>query len=315
MPAEDSSAAGLSLSDSHPLSEELRSLRALVTRFQNEAHTSSIKLQRHALDTSSLSERLAQLEAENRALTTELAVLRDNPLPASPSGGSSQETVAELTLSLRRLNAKLTLTESALAEHTSFLAHERAASAQHAHAAGEAYALAARARAREEEGLQRERALERSLVGAREEARLSDRVVGEYAALVRSLEGRSPLGSAKGWTDGAGAGAGAGGSSATLVDPVPVPPSSPTSSPTPASSLTHSKSQLAALTDRFALETTALSARAATLQTELDIAQAQLAAARTLTAELGAEVGRAKFAAEKARVDDRSAAGMVERYM
>ncbi|KAJ7473794.1 hypothetical protein B0H11DRAFT_2429684 [Mycena galericulata] len=310
MPAEMemSSAAGLSLSDSHPLSEELRSLRALVTRFQNEAHASSIKLQRHALDTSTLSERLAQLEAENRALTTELQVLRDNPLPSTEGGtGTSQETVAELTLSLRRLNAKLTLTESALAEHTSLLAHERAASTQHAHAAGEAYALAARARAREEEGLQRERALERSLLGAREEARLSDRVVGEYAALVRTLEGRSPPGSAKGWTDGARAGAG--GSSATLVDPIPP------SSPTPASSLTHSKSQLAALTDRFASQTTALSARAAALQTELDIAQAQLAAARTLTAELGAEVGRAKFAAEKARVDDRSAAGMVERYM
>ncbi|KAJ7740463.1 hypothetical protein DFH07DRAFT_943745 [Mycena maculata] len=297
MPVEKLSAAGLSLSDSHPLSEELTSLRAAVTRFQNEAHASSIKLQRHALDTSSFSERIAQLEAENALFTTELTVLRANPAPA-PSSGSGEDTVAELTLSLRRLNAKLSLTEAALDEHTRALAQATTLARQHTHAAGEAYALAARARGREEEGHQRERALERAVAQAREETKLSDRVVGEYAALVRRLEGRELPVSASAKSD-------AGGSSATLVDP----PSSPLDA------LAQGKAQVAALADTFADENAALEARVAALQGELDVSNAQLAAARTLTAELGDELARAKFAAEQARVDDRSAAGMVERYM
>ncbi|KAJ7919628.1 hypothetical protein B0H13DRAFT_1988446 [Mycena leptocephala] len=324
MTAERISAAGLSLSESHPLSEELSSLRALVTRFQNEAHTSSIKLQRHALDTSAYSERIAQLEAENALLTTELGVLRDNPDPSTPSA-SSGDTVAELTLSLRRLNAKLSLTETALAEHTQALAETAALATQQTHSAGEAYALAARARGREEEGRLREEALQRALVQAKEETRLSDRVVGEYAALVRTLEGRSPrvaafpnnlhmegnVGHSRDTsTSSVGVATGSGGgSSATLVDPTVA------ASANPKDGLDGAKAQLAALVESFAEQKAALDARAAALEGERDVAQAQLAAANTLSAELGTALAKAKFEREQARVDDRSAAGMVERYM
>ncbi|KAJ6537796.1 hypothetical protein B0H19DRAFT_1316555 [Mycena capillaripes] len=326
MPAEHTSAAGLALSDSHPLSEELSSLRAQVTRFQNEAHTASIKLQRHALDTSAYTERIAQLEAENALLTTELGVLRDNPDPLSSSSSSASggDTVAELTLSLRRINAKLSLTETALEEHTRALADTTAIATQQTHAAGEAYALAARARGREEEGRLREAALQRALVQAREETRLSDRVVGEYAALVRALEGRSPVVSHFSQAQNGGSGnnghsretststssgsLGQAGSSATLVDPIATAGS-------PKDALEGAKAQLASLIDTFAEQNTALEARAAALEGERDDAQARLAAANTLTAELGTALARAKFEREQARVDDRSAAGMVERYM
>ncbi|KAJ7221226.1 hypothetical protein B0H12DRAFT_1031479, partial [Mycena haematopus] len=283
------------LSSSNPLAEELTSLRALVDRFQTEAHSSAIKLQRHALSTSADSARVADLEAENRLLTTELAVLRANP----ENTYNEKDTVAELTLSLRRLNAKLSLTETALAEHTRALAESTARAAQQRHAADEAYALAARLRGREEEGRQREAAMQRALVQAREETRLTDGVVREYAALVRNLDDRARRrgSDVELAIDG--------GSTPTLV----------AVDPDPESHLEDGKTQLAALVQTFGHENDALAARVETLEAEREVAQAQLAAANTLIAELGDELARAKFEREQARVDDRSAAGMVERYM
>ncbi|KAJ7303676.1 hypothetical protein DFH08DRAFT_977009 [Mycena albidolilacea] len=102
------------------------------TRCVNEAHTASINLQRHALDTSAYTARIAQLEGENKLLRAELGVLRDNPAPPPSSSLQSgapssvfssafassatanaeearekeRETVAELTLALRALSAK-----------------------------------------------------------------------------------------------------------------------------------------------------------------------------------------------------------------
>ncbi|KAJ7608881.1 hypothetical protein DFH06DRAFT_1376977 [Mycena polygramma] len=326
---QDVSSAGLALSDSHPLSEELSSLRAQVTRFQNEAHTSSIKLQRHALDTSSYTERTTQLEAENALLATELGVLRDNPLPSSSSSsasssslpfssssaGNAGDTVAELTLSLRRLSAKLSLTEDALLSHTQQLASATARAAQAEHAAEQAYALAARLRGREEEGRLREGALESALMQAREETRLSDRVVGEYAALVRKLEGRRSIvngngGHSRDTSVGTGSG-----STVTLVDPIPIPTPTSTANDTPKDGLDTAKTQLASLVNSFASQLTALETRALAMEGERNVASAKLMAARTLTAELGEALAGAKFERELARVDDRSAAGMVERYM
>ncbi|KAJ7202278.1 hypothetical protein GGX14DRAFT_654078 [Mycena pura] len=297
----------LSLSELHPLSDELSSLQAAVSRFQNEAHSSSIKLQRHALDTSTLSDRIAQLESEKAVLTSELAILRDNPAP-SPSSPSA-DTVAELTLSLRRLNAKLSLTEAALEEHTRALAETTALATRNTHAANEAYALAARARGREEEGRQREAALERAVAQAKEETRLSDRVVEEYAALVRTLDGRSPPPSATGWAADTGdnpTGTEDGGN-VTLVERA--------GGVKPKDLLAESKAQLSAQAAGFSEQCATLEARVAAVEGERDVAHAQLAAARMLTVELGNELARAKFSAEQARVDDRSAAGMVERYM
>jgi uncharacterized protein involved in exopolysaccharide biosynthesis len=175
-----------------------------------------------------------------------------------------------------------------------------ALAAQHKHSADAAYALAARTRGREEEGLQRERALERAVEQAQSETQLSDRVVTEYAALVRTLEGRSPPPSAKSWVGSTGSNgdAGASASSVTLLD-----------------SLAASKGELAELAAAHASQIIALEARVASLEHELGVAESRASAAQTLTGELGDALARSKFAAEQARVDDRSAAGMVERYM
>ncbi|KAJ7229679.1 hypothetical protein B0H12DRAFT_965957, partial [Mycena haematopus] len=135
-----------------------------------------------------------------------------------------------------------------------------------------------------------EATLQRGLVQTREETRLTDGVVREYAALVRNLDDQRR--EVRGITP-------------TLVA---VDPDSE-------SHLEDGKKQLAALVQTFGDENDALAARVETLEAEREVAQTQLVAANTLVAELGDELARAKFEREQARVDDRSAAGMVERYM
>ncbi|KAJ7761276.1 hypothetical protein DFH07DRAFT_771601 [Mycena maculata] len=71
------------------------------------------------------------------------------------------------------------------------------------------------------------------------------------------------------------------------------------------------KVQVVAIADTFADKNPALDACVAGLLGELDVSNARLVAARTLTAEL--EDMHAKFAVKQTRVDDRSAAGMVQR--
>ncbi|KAJ6589150.1 hypothetical protein B0H19DRAFT_1103080 [Mycena capillaripes] len=272
--------------------DELSSLRAEVTRFQNQAHTPFIKLQRYGLDTSELSEWVAHLEAENTLLKSELAVLRNNPILAEKA--EQQDTVAQLTLALRWLNAKLSFTEAALSEQVLALTQATALAAQHAHASTNMHALAVHVRGHEEEALLRERALELEVQKAREETRLSDRVVGEYAALVRTLtlEGRSPPRSASDKT------------------------SSPEGDiPSPAAGLLDAKAQLAALIDAFAEKNIRLEARVAELEGQLTVLEAQFGAAETLSAELSNALARAKFSEEQARLDDKSVAAIVERYM
>ncbi|KAJ7698486.1 hypothetical protein B0H14DRAFT_3904743 [Mycena olivaceomarginata] len=254
-------AAGLSLSESHPLNDELSYLRALVACFQlpwraaccavvspyrwrwllrlvrraqsawlvrgrpafskaagcprllavahagdveNEAHTASINLQRHALDTSAYPVRIAQLEAENKLLRAELTILRDNPAPA------------------------------------------------------------------------------------REEARRSDAVVREYAGLVRRLEGRSPAAGRTSFVldghrrsaSGTGNVDADAGSTPTLVEP-PVPASSPSAGEGPKDAL-NPQAQLEKRDNTEALET-----RVAELTVSSSKLELALAASQTLVAELG----------------------------
>ncbi|KAJ7774655.1 hypothetical protein DFH07DRAFT_952363 [Mycena maculata] len=109
-----------------------------------------------------------------------------------------------------------------------------------------------------------------SCSGAREGMQLRDRVVGKYAALVRRF----------------------GGASRQCLH------------------RRRGKVQVVAIADTFADENPALDTCVAGLLGELDVSNARLVAARTLTAEL--EDMHAKFAVKQTRVDDRSAAGMVQ---
>ncbi|KAJ7698484.1 hypothetical protein B0H14DRAFT_3904741 [Mycena olivaceomarginata] len=254
-------AAGLSLSESHPLSEELSSLRALVARFQNEAHTASINLQRHALDTSAYTARIAQLEGENKLLRAELGILRDNPAPSPSSSLQSgrpefasaeearekeRETVAELTLALRALSAKHTLALASLATATQSLTDATLRTRQAEHTADEAYALAARRRAREAELEDALRERGEAVERAREEARRSDAVVREYAGLVRRLEGRSPAAGRTSFALGHTRGASSSGSVDAGSTPTLVEPATSSFAPAPADADAKPKSDLEA---------------------------------------------------------------------
>jgi phage shock protein A len=162
-----------------------------------------------------------------------------------------------------------------------------------------AFELASRIRGREEEGLLRERELERKVRAAEEERRMADLVVSEYADLVRTLEGRKPS----------------------------VPPKSPSvlpehgmtngssSTPTLTDSYAEGKKGLQKLLGEFSMESERLEAKVAKLESELAVVETKWEAERK-TSELDRKL-LATVQAElvKVRIDDKTAAKMVSRYM
>ncbi|PBK78883.1 hypothetical protein ARMSODRAFT_1078347 [Armillaria solidipes] len=268
-------------SDEHPFSLELASLKAAVSRFQDEAHSASVKLQRHALNTSNSHERLIQLERENALLKSELSVLRANPHSDASESHPAVLQSQELTLSLRRLSDKLSLTEDALLERTTQVTEANAELAKAKDAAEGAYALAARIRGREEEVKVRERDLEKRLREAQEHSKMSDLVVSEYADYVRSLDGR------------------------TSMSPR-LPPNT---------SLSEAKSGIHKLFDDFSAESEELHAKVDHLEGELAIAHSKYEAEIRNKENNRVELAKAQAELEKLKLEDTSAAKMVSRYM
>ncbi|KAF9069056.1 hypothetical protein BDP27DRAFT_1363582 [Rhodocollybia butyracea] len=282
------------IDEDHPLVLEISSLKAAVSRFQDEAHSASLKLQRFSFDTSTAQDRVAHLQRENELLRTELATLRQNPHPdLSPTSHPAVLQSQELTLSLRRLSDKLSLTELVLLERTTELAHIASEVAKSKHTVEGAYALAARTRGREEEGKVRERELEMKIRELKEELKMEDLVVKEYADLVRSLEGRNgPT------LHTESASIHSNGSSATLVD-----------------GISEGKAGLQRLFADFSGESERLHAEAEQLKGELAATNSQLEAERK-----GSEADRIHVASlqkelQMLKVEDKSAAAMVSRYM
>ncbi|KXN87174.1 hypothetical protein AN958_09100 [Leucoagaricus sp. SymC.cos] len=179
--------------DSHPLLILLSDLKSSLIKYQNEAHASSVKLQHHSLSTSRALERAQALEHENSTLSNEVNTLRSNPHPSS-STQDSQESINQLTLSLRTLNEKLTTTENLLARRTTELTQTLGELQKSKSATETAYELSTRIRGREEALKSRERELELKVQLAEDRARMSERAVEEYANLVRTLEGRGNTG-------------------------------------------------------------------------------------------------------------------------
>ncbi|KAG6835002.1 hypothetical protein H0H93_005677, partial [Arthromyces matolae] len=168
---------------------KIRNALVPIDEGQDEAYTSSVKLQRHSLDAANAHDRLVYLERENEVLRTEITILRANPHPdALPQSHPAVSQAQQLSLSLRRLSDKLSLTEAALLEKTTELSHATAEIGKAKLTADAAYELAARTRGREEMGKLRELELEQKVKAAEEAAKMSDLVVNEYADLVRSLK-------------------------------------------------------------------------------------------------------------------------------
>ncbi|GJE90688.1 hypothetical protein PsYK624_068320 [Phanerochaete sordida] len=285
--------SALQISEDHPLSLELASLRATVARYQHEAHAASVKLQRHSLDASHAIEQTHALQQENTRLREEVSVLKAHP-DVAPHPAILQ--VSELSLALRRLSEQLTSTEATLLERTTDLTHARS-DLQTAQSDSEAaHALTVQAYIQIDHEHQTQRELERRVRAAEEDRKLADLVVQEYADLVRSLEGR----------------------------PAKTPPS-PHAPATPASATESSASLVSSLaegrlglqrllgehhteTEKLASHITKLSDENEFLKTKLDVERKRSEADRESLAQVLLEL-------DKQRIDDATATKMVSRYM
>ncbi|KAI9446192.1 hypothetical protein H4582DRAFT_1904179 [Lactarius indigo] len=286
----------LEIDDDHPLALELSSLRTAVARFQHEAYTSALKLQRHSLESAMAIERAQVLEQENAAARAELAALRAHP-DTTPRPAELQ--LPELTLALRRASDKLTLAEDALRTRNSQFADIQGAAARAHHVAENAFALAAGVRAREEDAVARERAVVLKLRVVEEEGKMMDRAVREYADLVRGLERRQGLPSS--------------------------PPPSGTSTLNrksaehgdvgPIEALQEEKVGLRKLAGEFLGENEALRDEIGKLQVELEGTRAELEGERKAAEEERAQLSHALSELQLHEHDDNAAAKMVSRYM
>ncbi|KAJ3835816.1 hypothetical protein EV361DRAFT_163003 [Lentinula raphanica] len=283
------------IDEDHPLVLEITSLKAAASRFQDEAHSASLKLQRFSFDASVAQDRVTNLERENELLKTELAILRINPHPdLSPSSHPAVLQSQELTLSLRRLSDKLSLTEHSLLERTTELAHVTSELAKSRITVEGAYALAARTRGREEEGKVRERQLDMRIRELKEELKMEDLVVKQYADLVRSLEGRN---------------------STTVHAEPTIMHGDQNNAASLIDGISEGKAGLQKLFAEFSVESEQLQAEVEKLRGELAASNTRLEAERK-----GAEADRILLASvqkeiEMLKIEDKSAAAMVSRYM
>ena len=212
----------------------------------------------------------------------------------------------QLTLSLRRLSEKLTLTEDALSNKTAELAQANADLLKARLAAENAYELAARVRGREEAAVIRETDLQWRLKSAEEEKMMSLVAVGEYANLVRSMEARMGLGS-----------------TSTLVSPdgtkvegdLEKHYSGDTSSVALANSLVEGKIGLKRLLSEFQSDTEELHHQLEQLRGELEGLKSTYDAERKGTHTLHQELAKAQAELHMLKIDDNTAAKMVSRYM
>ncbi|KAJ3894974.1 hypothetical protein GG344DRAFT_39819 [Lentinula edodes] len=280
------------IDEDHPLVLEISSLKAAVSRFQDEAHSASLKLQRFSFDASVAQDRVIKLERENALLKTELATLRANPHPdLSSTSHPAVLQSQELTLSLRRLSDKLSLTEQTLLERTTELTHVASELAKSNLIIEGAYALAARTRGREEDGKVRERALEMKIRELNEEVKMEDLVVKQYADLVRSLEGRNSSVNTEPTSMHNN-------SSATLVD-----------------GISEDKIGLQKLFAEFSAQFEPLQAEVEKLKGELAVTNMRLEAERKGTEADHKLLAAAQKELQMLKIEDKSAAAMVSRYM
>ena len=212
----------------------------------------------------------------------------------------------QLTLSLRRLSEKLTLTEEALSSKTAELAQANADLLKARLATENAYELAARARGREEAVMVRETELQWRLKSAEEGKMISLIAVGEYANLVRSLEARMGLGS-----------------SSTLVSPdgtnakgdLEKHYSGDTLGVALANSLAEGKLGFNRLLSELHSDTEELHRQLSQLRGELEVLKSNQEAERKGTHTLHLELAKVQAELYMLKIDDDTAARMVSRYM
>lgn len=254
------------------------------------------------MDAANNHDRVAHLERENEFLKSELAILRANPHPdSSPQAHPAALQVQQLTLSLRRLSDKLSLTEAALLERTTQLAHATGESAKAKLASDGAYELAARTRGREEAAKIREVELEWKVKAAEEAVKMSDLVVNEYADLVRSLEmkaGSRLVGESHSTSSITAENGETVNGAFTLTD-----------------SLSEGKLGLQRLLSEFSTATEKLQTELIRLHGELAVSESKREAEKKSLDSSRMELANAQFELQRLKLEDNTAAKMVSRYM
>ena len=211
----------------------------------------------------------------------------------------------QLTLSLRRLSEKLTLTEDALSSKTAELAQANADLLKARLAVENAYELAARVRGREEAVLIREAELQWRLRSAEEEKMMSLITVGEYANLVRSMESRMGLGSTSTFVS----------PDRTRLQGGPEKHYSTDTSVALANSLPEGKLGLERLPSELHSDTEELHRQLGQLRGELEVLKSNHEAELKGTHTLHLELAKAQSELHMLKIDDNTAAKMVSRYM
>ena len=276
---------------------------------KDEAHTTSIKLQRQSLDAARAHDRLSLLERENDVLRKEIVVLRAHPHPdASPDAQPAVSQVKQLSLSLRQLSDKLSLTEEALLARTTDLANALSKAKKAMLAADSAHEIAMRIRRRHEADMAREREVRLKLRTAKEQINMSDLVVKEYADLVRSLEGKLATRSQLN-TEGNPA------PKAEDASQGPTPEPNHTRSSSAGSRVEEGKLGLQRLVSEFADESERLQREIAQLQSELATSKARHEAQKKTAEQHRLELAKTQTELQKLNIDDNTAAKMVSRYM
>ena len=191
--------------------------------------------------------------------------------------------------------------EETLLERTKECVDARSETANAQYEVEAARALAAEASAREEEGLARERDLERRLRKAEEEQRMTDLVVQEYASLVRKLEGRAKTHSNT--------------SSISSVSSMDVQRSHNDSAATLVDNLSEGKLGLQKLMSEYNSQTERLQAEIAKLHGDNGMLYKELEAARQGAEHDRSELANALHVLDTYRADDNTATKMVSRYM
>jgi chromosome segregation ATPase len=168
--------------DDHPLFRHFHALSAALDHQLAQSHHHARAASRAQSQSHLLSRQLAILNHELTTLRAQASSL--------PSSTESSLKINQLSLALRALNKKLELTERLLLERTRRLDHASADASAARSAMDSAYDLAARIRTREQELLDHQADLQTKLRLEQAKSSLNERVIQDYADLVRKLEGR-----------------------------------------------------------------------------------------------------------------------------
>ncbi|KAG8891046.1 hypothetical protein FRB98_000055 [Tulasnella sp. 332] len=266
----------------------------LLPAYQHASDAGALQLQRRSFDANAALERQKQLEIENERLTQELSILSRNP---NKQPHPATLSVTELTLAHRRLSDRLSTTETLLLDRTAELNHALRKADISAAVASRSQSLLERARLERENDAKRARSLQSRTKAAVEEKLMLERIVEDYAALVRGIEARSPQASD-------------GGSSAS-----PSSPGTPSGRSAISAQAETGRMGLQRLLEEMNATVEPLQQHNFQLQTEIDDLRVQLEAARRGGEEDRTKLALARVSLEQYLCDDNSAAKLVSRYM